>query len=146
MKLLNLAALSAACGLLLGGCVPEHVMGENWAGPSSSPGDREFTSRAAVEDHVEGHAVIACRQLAEGRISGCRLTYEAPLGYGFGAAALRMSEEMVIRSHAVPIGEQTVVPVNFCPKADMPACQHWKPVVETDAEGRQRLAMPPAIP
>ena len=143
MRLLNLAASAIAAGLLLGGCVPEHVMGENWNGPTSSPSDREFTSQAAVDRHVEGHVAISCRQAPEGRIVDCRVVHEFPTGYGFGSAALRMSRDMVIRSHDVPVGEITVVPVNFCPKADMPDCAHWKPVETRDAQGRQGLIFPP---
>ncbi|MBI1682467.1 hypothetical protein [Caulobacter hibisci] len=117
-------AVLAASGLALCGCIPEKVAGENWGGPAASPSDQQFTSRKAVFNHVEGAAILVCIQAPEGRITGCRVELETPAGYGFADSALRMADQMVIRSHQLPVGETVVVPVSFCPSArQKPACE-----------------------
>lgn len=143
-KALRLIAVVGVCGWLPAACgAPEKVGGENWAGPASTPATSEYTPPRAVEREVEGHVALACLQAPEGRLLNCRITYESPQGYGFGASALRASSNMIVRSHAVPVGEITVVPVNFCPRAGMTGCERWTPSVEMGWGGRRRLAPSP---
>ncbi|MFA7262621.1 MAG: TonB family protein [Caulobacter sp.] len=47
--------------------------------------------RDALRDGVRGRVVMACRLMADGRLTACAVADETPPGLGFGAAALSMA-------------------------------------------------------
>jgi len=126
MIMISRAALVvvALCAAALSGCV-ETVQGANWSGPDVWTGDGRLTSKKALQEHVEGVAVLVCRQAEEGRLADCRIGLETPEGYGFADAAMRMSGQMkIVPAERRPLGEILALPVSFCPTPkDRPACQ-----------------------
>jgi protein TonB len=59
--------------------------------PSADELAREYPS-SALQLGKTGEAVIACQVTLSGALAGCAVTEEHPSGYGFGAAALRLSK------------------------------------------------------
>jgi TonB family protein len=57
---------------------------------------REYPPAAAAAKQ-EGRAVITCRVDGEGRLNTCQLINEAPLGAGFGDAALRLAGQFQMK-------------------------------------------------
>lgn len=56
---------------------------------------RRYYPRAALEQGLSGQAVVECLVDERGRLD-CTTTLEAPLGAGFGDAAIRMTREFRI--------------------------------------------------
>jgi TonB family protein len=46
----------------------------------------------ALAQHLEGNVVLRCRVRATGKATDCQVAQESPIGYGFGASALKMAE------------------------------------------------------
>jgi len=71
----------------------------------------------ALADGVDGAAVLDCLVTAKGALDDCRLYGEEPTGYGFGAAALDLAGDFVLRPRLLdgdPFGGAEVrVPVQF---------------------------------
>ena len=59
--------------------------------PSADELAREYPS-GALKLEKTGVAVIACQVTVSGALAGCAVAEESPAGYGFGAAALRLSK------------------------------------------------------
>jgi hypothetical protein len=59
----------------------------------------------------EGSADIDCAVAPGGRLADCRVVKETPDGFGFGAAALRLSA--LFRMKDGHKGERTRIPINF---------------------------------
>lgn len=59
----------------------------------ATPGGRDLLDvypPAAMQQELEGYAVLDCVFLDTGRIGDCQIIQESPVGSGFGAAALRL--------------------------------------------------------
>jgi protein TonB len=54
-----------------------------------------YPNRAAM-DHVEGVAKVDCVVQTTGRLAGCVVISEAPQGYGFGAAAVKLTRFITV--------------------------------------------------
>jgi protein TonB len=67
----------------------------NTASAQTAREARRYYPRAALEQGLSGQAVIDCLVDERGRLD-CTTTREAPLGAGFGDAAIRMSREFRI--------------------------------------------------
>lgn len=73
-------------------CRPPGSLGRTWAAPSALLDRRpELPDRARIE-RVPGCAGISFRIGADGTAQGAQVVTEYPLGYGFGAAALKAVE------------------------------------------------------
>jgi len=76
----------------------------------------------ARKQGVNGRAVIQCVVLLDGSLTNCEVIYETPLGFGFGTAALLMSQFFVMRPgmiDGVPTaGAPVRVPINFMLRPD----------------------------
>lgn len=71
----------------------------------------------ALDDQISGGAVIDCVVTREGRLATCEVAAERPSGYGFGAAALDVAKDFVLKPRVIdgePVGDAQVrVPVAF---------------------------------
>lgn len=70
---------------------PKAIRSPTWL---NKPGAREyarFYPDRAMRQNVEGGATLACQVSAAGSLRDCRIAAESPTGYGFGAAALKLS-------------------------------------------------------
>ncbi|EJL34141.1 TonB family protein [Caulobacter sp. AP07] len=59
------------------------------------PNAREFAAlypSSARSQQKGGWAVLSCRVAASGRVEACKIALEAPVGLGFGPAAVKMTE------------------------------------------------------
>jgi TonB family protein len=72
---------------------------------------------SAQRGRVNGRAVIGCSVAATGLLEDCAVIDESPAGFGFGAAALKMSRSFQMRPQTrdgVPVsGAQVSIPINF---------------------------------
>ncbi len=85
-----------------------------------TPSRRDFDDSyppKALADRLSGQALVACKVDVSGALNGCFVTDESPAGYGFGAAALKMSAEFRVRlptENGVPVaGERMLIPIYF---------------------------------
>ncbi len=73
--------------------------------------------RQALEEGIRGRAVLRCQVGDRGQLSGCSTISETPAGFGFGAAALRLSRIFTmsdVDTEGQPTRGGTVrVPVDF---------------------------------
>lgn len=71
---------------------------------------------AAIEQGIDGKAVIECEAAPDGVLRGCRVVSETPPGMGFGAAALALAPQFKL-SPAMRDGKPTSstvrIPINF---------------------------------
>ena len=75
-----------------------------------------FYPDRAMREGVEGRVVIACTVETDTRLHDCRIEAETPAGYGFGAAALKLSDEMRLAPairNGVPVEAAVKVPLAF---------------------------------
>ena len=84
--------------------------------PSGSEVDALYPA-LAKRSWVTGRAVIECGVMVSGLLEDCAIIDESPAGYGFGAAALKMSRSFQMRPQTrdgVPIsGAQVMIPISF---------------------------------
>jgi TonB family protein len=73
----------------------------------------------AAKLRVAGEAAIACRVRTTGKLMACQVVYEKPLGYGFGKAALQMTNQFKFTPMSVdgvPSDDGHVrIPITFKP-------------------------------
>ena len=71
----------------------------------------------ALADQIDGAAILDCLVTDRGLLAKCVITGETPVGYGFGAAALDLVGDFVLKPRLIdgdPIGGAEVrVPVEF---------------------------------
>ena len=70
------------------------------ARPSSDDAGRAYPKRAQREQ-VNGRAFLKCRVSEAGRLADCKVTWEGPADYGFGAAALSLAARFAMRPQLV---------------------------------------------
>ncbi|MGR4864243.1 TonB family protein [Caulobacter sp. LARHSG274] len=83
---------------------------------ASPPDPWRFFPARAQRMEVSGQVVLTCAGLIDGRPDGCQVTTEAPLDYGFGDAAQRMSKDFRYSPQSidgVPTDEPILIPFNF---------------------------------
>jgi TonB family protein len=101
--------------------LPAHdIINPDWAHwPTASELSEVYPWRAQIE-RVSGSAKLDCQVTVKGDLDACVVTEEAPLGYGFGGAAIKLSHRMKWRPQqrdGVPTGGAHVhIPVNFGPQ------------------------------
>ena len=91
--------------------------------PFPAPHPRTFAEQAAdaypaaaLKKGVEGHAVLSCLTDASFHPRECTLKSEAPVGYGFGPAAMKIARIMTLSENDRPkvhAGERFDLPINF---------------------------------
>jgi protein TonB len=71
---------------------PPPVIGQpHWLSQPSAAEMGRFYPPQALDDNVEGRAVIRCTVTVAGTLTACAIAREQPQGYGFGRAALQLS-------------------------------------------------------
>jgi len=77
----------------------------------------------AIDKGVGGRATIHCQVTVEGFLQNCKVVSEAPEGMGFGAAALQLTPQLLMKpmirgGKAVPGGAATIPIIWEAPKAN----------------------------
>lgn len=83
--------------------------------------------RAAASLGMGGKAVLDCHVAESGRLEGCKVAHEAPLGAGFGAAALTLSRSYRVEQGPVATSE-VELPIGFATTLDdnaLPVAGPW---------------------
>jgi TonB family protein len=93
----------------------------DFAASSKDPDPAHYYPDRAQRMEMSGSALLSCTADPQGGLSDCALLSEAPEGWDFGAAALKMARAGLIRK-APPngLGGKIVVPVTFSPKSVPP--------------------------
>jgi len=110
------AAASSAFGDAL-------ITDPTWLEKPSGEDLAHFAPRRAAEYGVSGRVLLTCRVKTDGRLAGCGITEEAPQGWGYGGAALRMSAKFRMQPKMVggqPEGGSVRFPVNFVTRMQVP--------------------------
>ncbi|MBL8548951.1 MAG: hypothetical protein JNJ73_03125 [Hyphomonadaceae bacterium] len=86
---------------------------------SPVPEGMRFYPKEALRREVIGRAILCCTPRDDGSLA-CRVGYEAPVGWGFGASALRvfsslmrMPPDKLAEYKATWPGREFAVPMNF---------------------------------
>ncbi len=84
------------------------------------PGPDEFSRlypQAALARNLSGQALLDCRVAANGKVAGCELVSETPVGVGFGEAARKLAGYFQMRpqtSDGQPVdGARVRIPISF---------------------------------
>lgn len=128
--------------LLLSSCAPvgpEEVLGTNFGAPSIDLARQPFFPSAAMASGVQGYVLMLCNTTSQRRLENCEVLFENQAGWGFGAAALGLSSEMVIREEPSPISGQVLQPTFFC--LDEAFCQRARAEVERFSQERARRSL-----
>lgn len=131
--------------LLLSNCAPlgpEEVLGANFDAPSVDLARQPFFPSAAMASGVQGYVLMLCNTTAQRRLENCEVLFESRAGWGFGAAALELSSEMVIREEPSSISGQVLQPAFFC--LDEVFCQRAR--AEVERFSRERVRRSPSTP
>lgn len=96
---------------------PPVITQPNWLRQPNADQLTRFYPAQALDQEIQGRAVIRCRVTVSGTLTSCVILSEKPPGYGFGRAALALSVyfRMTPRTEdGRPVeGGQVDVPINF---------------------------------
>lgn len=87
----------------------------------------------ALREGKGGKAVISCVVTVQGALRQCRVVEETPPGEGFGAAAIALSAQFLMRpamKGGVPVESSVAIPINF-PRPDRATGSYLKPTTDT---------------
>ena len=96
-----------------------HVMAkpEILAKPTQAQVQAAYPPRA-LDDQIQGGAILACVATTGGKLVECRVDREAPTGYGFGQAALDLAADFTLKPQLIdgdPVDGPVLVRVPFTP-------------------------------
>lgn len=86
-----------------------------WAEKQPTASDYRDTYPArALAEGVEGYVRLLCT-VTEARTLDCAVQSEEPAEFGFGAAALTLSQHYVVRADETraPVGARVIVPIRY---------------------------------
>jgi TonB family protein len=111
-----------ACGLLAASAAaaqtPHTVINPDWLRrPTAQELTAVWPAEATKQGLTQGRAIISCSVMLDGKLANCVVKEETPPGAGLGAAALKLSETMLMRPQMVDgkavQGANVTIPVNF---------------------------------
>ncbi len=79
--------------------------------PTSVDMDKYFPEKA-LDNGKEGGAVLQCTVTKDRALTRCAVSSETPEGFGFGAAALKLSALFKMKPAAKP-GSRVTIPIQF---------------------------------
>ena len=95
---------------------PQQLTRPDWVRrPTGDDVARVYPMGAQLRD-LNGKAEMTCQVAADGRLHDCKVVSEAPAGFGFGEATLRLARYFQIRPGSTPgalEGAQVNIPVQF---------------------------------
>jgi len=118
--------------------------------PTSAQIQAEYPPRA-LDNQVQGGAVIECVVTLTGKLAECQVYDEQPTGYGFGQAALDLATDFLLKPRLIDgeaVGGSPVkISVNFSSQsADAPLTLGGaKPPDDQDQSGDRGEAVPPRV-
>lgn len=122
----------AALALLASAAGPRHARAQDapadWLKQPSRQDMMSVWPRSAFETGNGGKALLGCTVTAQGALRDCRVLTETPPGAGFGAAALTLSAQFVMKPATrggKPVDAQVKVPIVF-PDFDVPTGSHLR--------------------
>jgi protein TonB len=96
---------------------PTVIANPDWLHKPSGAEVAMYYPERAMMFSAAGRAELACRVSVNGGLFDCRVTHEAPIDYGFGAAALKLSRLFQMRPltrDGAPVGGARVtIPIEF---------------------------------
>jgi TonB family protein len=109
------------------------------AKPSDAQVQAAYPPRA-LDNQVEGGAVIECAVTAGGKLAECHVFDENPTGYGFGQAALDLAADFTVKPRTIDgqavAGSPVRISVAFSPNdPSAPLSLQTKPAGETGGGG-----------
>ncbi|MES2034721.1 MAG: energy transducer TonB [Pseudomonadota bacterium] len=112
------SVIGAVAALVLAASpAPDWITNPDWAELPTSDQFADAYPERAKRERVEGGATLLCRVLDTGRLTDCRVVSEAPTGYEFGEAALKIAPELRMKPVAIdgkPVsGGQVRIPLKF---------------------------------
>jgi Gram-negative bacterial TonB protein C-terminal len=117
--------------------------------PSNAQIQAAYPPRA-LDNQVEGGAVIECVVALTGKLAECTVFDEQPTGYGFGQAALDLAGDFLLKPRLVDgeavAGSPVKISVNFTSQAaDAPLTLGAKPADDPDQSSDRPPAPDPRI-
>lgn len=104
---------------------PYAVTNPDWLRKPQGRDLARFYPDRAQREEVGGAATILCSVTVKGGLEACRVVSEAPVGYGFGQAALRLSQTFQMKpkmDDGTPVAGGTVrIPIVFRVPEEGPA-------------------------
>lgn len=98
------------------GAVAAQDRDADWLKKPSAENIMAVWPRQALERGVGGRAKITCVVTVQGALRDCKVVEESPTGVGFGAAALALAPQFLMRpalKDGKPIQGEVSIPVNF---------------------------------
>lgn len=92
MRGVLLAAGLAAC--LAGAAQAQVVVNPDWARQPTDEEMGRYYPEEAIDRSVSGSVVLICQVMVTGRLQNCTAARESPAGMGFGAAVVKLAEEV----------------------------------------------------
>ncbi len=92
---------------------PDEITTPAWAerAPTAQQIYQAYPSNAVVQG-VTARVILLCT-VAQTRALSCAVENEGVPGWGFGAAALKVSQLFLVKQGAIAVGQQIRVPIRF---------------------------------
>src|SRR5438045_8179721 len=93
----NAGRLAALAALALASAASAQDRAANWLKPPSQQDLMGVWPASALKNGQGGKAVIGCTVTVQGALRDCQVVSEKPAGQGFGAAALTLSSQLMMK-------------------------------------------------
>jgi len=102
---------------LKGGEKAQTITNPDWLKRPTSESLALAWPKKAMEQGANGSATISCEVTVEGYLDRCTVVSESPPGYGFGASALQLASQFMMKPKTVDgkptAGGKVMIPINF---------------------------------